>query len=113
MGCRARACESPTAVLRQAEAASLSVAGQNVHLGGSDELRNKEVLGTLVQLLRGAHLRDLSEFQHHDAIRQRHRLNLIMGHVDHGRAQALVQLGDFKAHLNAQCRIEIGQRLIK
>ncbi|MNL75040.1 hypothetical protein D3C87_2007760 [compost metagenome] len=36
-----------------------------------------------------------------------------MRHIDHGRAQPVVEAGQFDAHLYAQVGIEVGQWLIK
>ena len=36
-----------------------------------------------------------------------------MGDIDEGRLKALVQLGDFGAHLRAQLGVEVGQRLVE
>jgi hypothetical protein len=58
-------------------------------------------------------LRDGSEIQHHDPVGERHRLDLVMGHVDHGRRQVLVQLGDLVAHFHAQRGVEVRQGLVE
>ena len=52
-------------------------------------------------------LLDLSGLQHHDLVGERHRLDLVMGHVDHGRSEALVQTRDLEPHLDAECRIKV------
>ena len=36
-----------------------------------------------------------------------------MGHVDRGDAERLLKLADFAAHLDAQLRVEIGERLVE
>ena len=36
-----------------------------------------------------------------------------MGHIDHGRAQRLVQTCDLEPHLHAQGRIKVGQRFVE
>ena len=48
-----------------------------------------------------------------DAGRQGHRLDLIVRHIDRRLADPLMQLLDLGAHIDAQLRIEIGERLIK
>jgi hypothetical protein len=51
---------------------------------------------------------------HHDDVPgEGHGLDLVVGHVDRGRAQAPVQLGDLRAHLNAELRVEVGQGLVE
>ena len=49
---------------------------------------------------------------HGDAVRHGHRLDLVVRHVDEGRAEALVQLGELGAHVDAQLRVEVRQRLV-
>ncbi len=41
-----------------------------------------------------------------------HRLALVVGDIDHGDAELLLQRPDFAAHLGAQLGVEIGQRLV-
>ena len=38
---------------------------------------------------------------------------LVVGHVDEGGLQALMQLGDLGTHGNAQLGVQVGQRLVK
>ncbi|MGV8195934.1 ABC transporter ATP-binding protein, partial [Pseudomonas aeruginosa] len=40
-------------------------------------------------------------------------LDLVVGHVDHGRRQFLVQPRQFQAHLHAQGGVEVGQRFVE
>jgi hypothetical protein len=47
-----------------------------------------------------------------DAVAERHRLDLVMGDVDGRHAEARLQLGDVRAHLDAQLRVEVGERLV-
>ncbi len=59
-------------------------------------------------------LLDAAAVQHNDAIGERHRLHLIVGHVDHrGVVHALVQLGDLDARRHAQRRVEVRERLVE
>ena len=41
------------------------------------------------------------------------RLRLVVGHVDGGDAELVVQAADLEAHLLAQVRVEIGERLVE
>jgi hypothetical protein len=53
-------------------------------------------------------------FSHYsDAVSHGHSLDLIMGHIDEGCAEPLVKLLEVDASLEAQLRVEVGQRLIK
>ncbi|EJZ18176.1 phenol hydroxylase [Rhizobium sp. Pop5] len=51
--------------------------------------------------------------QHHDTIRHRHRLHLVVGDVNDGRLQLAVQALQLRAHLHAERRIEVRQRLVE
>ena len=48
-----------------------------------------------------------------DARGERHRLDLVVRDVDRRLAYTLVQLLDLGAHVDAQLRVEIGQRLVE
>ena len=66
-----------------------------------------------VQLERRADLLDAAGRKHRDAVGQRHRLDLIVGHVDHRRLQVFVQLGELVAHAHAQRGVEVRERLVE
>ena len=69
--------------------------------------------GWSVQLHRRADLLDAAGLQHHDLAGHGHRLDLVVGHVDHGGRQLLVQAQQLDAHLAAQGRVQVGQRLVE
>ena len=73
----------------------------------------KRFAGLGVEFQRRADLGDDAAVEHDDAVGQRHRLDLVVGDVDHRRAERLVQLRQLDAHLHAQHRIEVGQRLVE
>ena len=60
-----------------------------------------------------ADLLDVTVAHDDDAVGERHRLDLVMGDVDDGRAHLGVQLLDLGAHLGAQLGVEVGQRLVE
>ena len=60
-----------------------------------------------------AHLLDHAAVHHHHPIGQRHRLDLVVRHVDRGGAHRLMHLLDLGAHLHAQFGVQVGQRLIE
>ena len=64
-----------------------------------------EVLGR-VDLLYDAVL------HHDDPGAQGHGLRLVVGNVDDGASQALMELGNLHTHLAPQFRIQVGERLI-
>ena len=50
---------------------------------------------------------------HRDAVGQRQRLDLVVGDVDHGRAELHVQLLDLDPELGAELGVEVGERLVE
>jgi hypothetical protein len=79
----------------------------------ADELGDADISRVFVDLGRRADLNDVSLDHDGDAARHRHRLGLVMGHVDKGGFQLAMQLGEFGAHMHAQLGIEIGQRFVE
>ena len=51
--------------------------------------------------------------EHRDPVGHRHRLRLVVGDIDRGRRRALVQQLQLRAHLHAQHRVEVGERLVE
>ena len=67
-----------------------------------------------VKLDRRAHLLDAAVLEHHDAVGQRHGLDLIVRDIDHGRVgHGVLELGDLDAGGHAQGGVEIGKRLVE
>ena len=95
------------AIFRQAERPVFHDGGQKVHPGRADETGDKLVGRIVIQVQRRAGLFDQPIAQHDDFIGQSHRLDLIMGDVDDGGLQFLVQAGDFNPHLHPQFGIQI------
>ena len=88
--------------------------GRNeVHGGRAHEAGDEHVGRPVVDLSRLVELLDAALMHDRDARRQRHRFDLVVGHVDGGLADLLVQLLDLHAHLDAQLGIEIGQRFVE
>ena len=75
--------------------------------------RDEQVGRAVVELQRRADLLDRAVAQHHDAVGQRHRLDLVVGHVDGSSPSCAVQLGDLDPRLPAQRGVEVGQRLVE
>ena len=67
----------------------------------------------LVELVGGAELHDPPAIEDGDAVGQRHRLDLVVGHVDGGRLQPLVQPRELVAHPDPKLRVEVRQRLVE
>ena len=79
----------------------------------ADEARNERIDRTFEHLTRRAGLADHAVLHHHHQIRHRHRLILAVRDVDEGDLEFALQPLQFLAHLDAQERIERGQRLIQ
>ena len=84
-----------------------------VHGRRADEAGHELVGGPAVELHRLADLLDPAVLHDHDAVAQRHRLDLVVGDVDGRRLQPIVQLLELDAHLHAQLGVEVGQRLVE
>ncbi|MCY1299576.1 hypothetical protein D9M70_491090 [compost metagenome] len=67
----------------------------------------------MVDVERTADLLDPTAVQHHQPVGQRHRLDLVVGDVERGRAEALLQALDLAAHRDAQLGVEVGERLVE
>ena len=67
----------------------------------------------MIELQRFPNLRHTAGVEDHDLVGEGHRFHLIVGDIDHGAAQSLMQTGDFDTHLDAQGGIEVGKRLIQ
>ena len=83
-----------------------------VHRRAADEAGDEHVDRRVVQLLRGADLLQQARAHDGDPLAHRHRLDLVVGDVDHRGAQALVEARDLGAGLHAQLRVEVGERLV-
>src|SRR5690606_32705009 len=83
-----------------------------VHGRRTDETGDEQVGGVVVQLLRGAHLLHPTGPHHHYPVAERHRLGLVMGDVDSGGAELLLQPRHLGTHLYPQLGIQVGQRLV-
>ncbi len=102
---------SETGAARQGQhrlaVAALRLAGQEVHAGRADEARHEPVLRVVVEIERRAELHDPARVEHDDAVGQRHRLDLVVGDVDHRGVERVVELRDLDPHLHAECCIEV------
>ncbi|EGE56213.1 hypothetical protein RHECNPAF_73009 [Rhizobium etli CNPAF512] len=97
----------------EAVAPALNGRGQHVHLRRADEAGDEHVDGTVVKVLRRIDLLDVPVLHDDDPVRHGHGFDLVVSDVDEGGIEALVQLGDFRAHRAAQLGVEIGQRLVE
>ena len=51
--------------------------------------------------------------QHHDLVGHGHGLDLIVGDVDHGGAEPLVELCELDPHLHPELGVEVRERLVE
>ena len=72
----------------------------------------KRLAGPLVELLGRAGLLQAPVVHDRDPVAHRHRLDLVVGDVDGGRADLLLEALDLAAGLHAQLRVEVGERLV-
>ena len=86
---------------------------QEVHLRAADEAGDEQVARMVVELERRARLLDDAGLQHHDLVGHGHGLDLVVGDVDHGRLELVVQPGELDPHLHAQGGVEVGERLVE
>ena len=82
----------------------LAVADEPGHLLGTR-------LGIQRHRVRG--LQNPARLHHRHPVGHGHRLGLVVGDIDHGRAGALVELAEGVFHRGAQIDVEIGQRLVE
>ena len=90
-----------------------AVSAEQVHRRAADEARDEEVRRAAVDVLRLPDLLDSAVRHHDDPVTERHRLDLVVGDVDRRDAQALVDPLQLRAHLDAELRVEVRQRLVQ
>ena len=91
----------------------LQRAVDEAHLGLADERGDVQVARGAVDLARRAELDDLAVAHDRDEVGQAHRLLLVVGHEDAGRAQLQVEVLDLGAHPAAQARVKVAERLVE
>ena len=85
---------------------------EEVHRRAADEARHEQVGRRVVELHRRVDLLQHAAAHQRDAVAHRHRLDLVVGDVDGRRLQLVLDAGDLGAHLDAQLRVEVAQRLV-
>ena len=85
---------------------------EKAHRRTADEIGDEHGPRPVVDLLRGADLLDHPVVHDDDPIRQRHRLDLVVRHVQGRRVHAVVQGAKLAAHELAHLRIQGAERLV-
>src|SRR3546814_3771000 len=67
---------------RRAHTVGRQLSGEEVHGRGPDESRHEQIVRTIVEFLRSTDLLHDSAAQHDYPIAERHRLGLVVGHVN-------------------------------
>ena len=78
----------------------------------ADEAGDELVDRLVVEHLRRVDLLQVAGVHDGDAVAHRHRLDLVVRDVDRGHAEPALQLMDLGAHLHAQLRVEVRERLV-
>ena len=94
-------------------AVGVEAAGEHVHRRRADEAGDEEVGRRVVELERRADLLDAAVVHDDDLVGHGHRLDLVVGDVDGGGLQPLVQVLDLGAHRDAELGVEVRERLVE
>ena len=86
---------------------------EQVHRRAADEAGGEQGRRPLVEFGGRAVLLDAAGAHQDDAVGHAHGLGLVMGHIDHGDAEPLLQAADLAAQLLPELGIEIGERLVE
>jgi hypothetical protein len=92
--------------------AVLQRAWEEVHCRGADEAGHEQVAGPLIQLLGGADLLNDPGAHDRDPVAEGHGLGLVVGDVDGGGAELVLEPGHGGPHLHPQLGVQVGQRLV-
>ena len=90
-----------------------TVTGRKFIAGAAEEAGDEAGRRAVVELERRADLLDPAGVEDDDPVGHRHRLDLVVGDVDRGGLQALVQGLDLGAHVDPQLGVEVGERLVE
>ncbi len=85
---------------------------EEVHRRRADEVGDEQRRRPVVDLARRAELLDHALVHHGDPVGHRHRLELVVGDVDRGGAEAVVQVAQLAAHEVAELGVERAERLV-
>src|ERR1019366_6521514 len=86
---------------------------EEIHRRRADEAGDEQVRRVVVEFQRRADLFGLAGVHDHDLVGHGHGFDLVMGHVNGGGGEPLVQLLDLGAHLHPELGVQVGQRLVE
>ena len=95
------------------EAEIAAIVATNIHRRRADEGRDEAIGGIVVDFRRRSDLPHAAVVDDGDAVAHAHRLDLVVGHVDRGDADPLLELLDLLSCRGAQLGVEVGQRLVE
>ena len=116
---RARPGRGPATIERPALERDDDAVGLAPRDGAGQEVRPPEEAGdegggrAAIDLLGPPDLLDAPALHHHHAVGQDERLRLVVGDEDHRGAEPLLQPLELHAHLVAQERVEVRERLVE
>ena len=84
-----------------------------IHRRRADKGRDEAVGGVVVDFRRRSDLPHAAMVDDGDAVAHAHRLDLIVGHINGGDADPLLELLDLLARRGAQFGVEVGERLVE
>src|SRR5690348_268233 len=83
------------------------------HVAAADETRDEPRMRAIEQVFGRADLLDPPTVHHDDPVGHRHRFDLVVRDVDRRVPIFVVQAADLEAHLAAEVRVEVRQRLVE
>ncbi len=86
---------------------------EEVHLRRSYKACDELVAGEIVQITRTVYLLNETVLHNDDARTHSHSFHLVVGYVNKGRLQFVMQLAYLRTHSGTQFRVEIAQRLVE
>ena len=86
---------------------------KEIHLWGANEASDEFVVWLVVKIHRGVDLLDVAQFHDDDAGAHGHGFHLIVGDIDEGGLEFLMEFGDLRSHLGAQFGVQVRKRLIQ
>ena len=100
-------------VLADEHTAAGHAAMEHVDRRRAQELGDKEVIRVVVHVLRLADLLHDAQLHHHDEIGDAHSLVLVVRDEHGGDARLALDAADLLARLQAQPRVQVGERLVE